>query len=270
MKAVKVIVKQMVLGVLAMVTAGCSTPTVHLYGRYLTEEQQTNVIQQLQSNLGDKSFNISVNQHQFPESINDTTIIYSPFISDPAIVHLLANELSNLDWQVTRTSALKEGNHWFQKNSIGVFLVPNRVNPHAGTLMRDMANLYRIEHNPSEDAPSEHDHVEYEKGEHGKSEQPRAARCETPLTLSLTLEGRYSFSEEVKTENYSYGTSGQWRMRAYPFIEMRPDTGGRWLYFEAQQESRHDQISQLHVTKLTPIEDYANLAGCQFVYGQRS
>ena len=253
MKTRKISAKQMVVGLLVMVTAGCSTPTVHLYGRYLTEEQQTKVIEQLQGNLEGDAFNISVNQHQFPESINDTTIIYSPFVSDPEIVQLLASELSNLDWQVTRTSALKEGNHWFQKNSIGVFLVPKGVNPHAGTSMRDMANLYRIEFDKSQDL------------QHDESDQ-----CHSSLTLNLNINGRYAFSEEVKNENYSYGTNGQWRMRAYPFIEMRPDTGGRWLYFEAQRESRNDQISQLNVTTLTPVEDYANLAGCQFVYGQRS
>lgn len=221
---------------MALIIAGCSSPTVHLYGRYLTEEQQLNVTNMLLQH----SLKVSVNQHQFPASISDTTIVYSPFISDPETIPLLTTELATLNWQITRASALKEGNHWFQKDSIGLFLVPDGINPHAGTTMRDMANLYQGEH------------------------------CQQLLTLHLALDGSYTFSKEVKSEGYSYGTSGKWRMRAYPFIEMRPENGGRWLYFEAKQESTRDQISQLNLMKLVPLEEYANLAGCQFVYGQRS
>ena len=218
-----------------LIITGCSTPTVHLYGRYLTDEQVASVTQR----LNEQWINVEVNQHQFPASIGRSAIIYSPFISEPQLINQLEQELTLLDWAIEQTSALKEWNHWFQKNSVGLFLVPDGVKPHSGTSVADMANLYQSE------------------------------GCPLRLSLTLSSNGRYSFSEEVKSTNYSYGYHGDWRMRAYPYIEMRPDKGGRWLYFEAQQATSTDQVSALKLVHLVPMENYANLAGCQFTYGQR-
>ncbi|NMP31968.1 hypothetical protein HII17_10350 [Thalassotalea sp. M1531] len=222
------------LSVICFVGA-CSSPTVHIYGRYMSNEQTQSLVNQLVS----RSIDVEINHHSFPQTINNTAIVYSPFVTKPEVVHQLEDILMAQHWPVSNVSALVEDNHWFQKNSIGVFIVPEGINPHAGTSIVDIANNYHSDN------------------------------CSNDINLSLHRDGSYTFSREVKSYNYSYGTHGFWRIRSYPYIEMKPMNADRWLYFEVSKQKVNDRLGSALVYRLLPVEEYAAIRGCDFIFGER-
>ncbi|MFD2167817.1 hypothetical protein ACFSJY_16305 [Thalassotalea euphylliae] len=216
--------------------SACSSPTVHLYAKYLDDETEKQVVQQLE----EQEFHVEVNRLNYPEMVNQSSIIYSPFVSQKDTVHALEAFMNSQHWTIGYVSALKEGNHWFQKDTIGLFLVPENVQPHSGKNMEDLALTYKSQH------------------------------CASDINLSLARDGRYRFSKAVKNDKYSYGTQGHWRMRSYPYVELKPLNKGRWLYFEVAQSVSQDQLGEAKLYTLKPLEGYAGIEGCTFEYGERT
>jgi len=234
-------IKQRIILIILTVVAGmflqgCSTPTVHLYAKYINEAEQKELVGYLE----EKNFVVEINQLTFPEMINSSAIIYSPFLSDIEKVHELESVVSEKQWPINYVSALKEGNHWFKKNTIGLFIVPKEVNPHSGKNMQDLALKYQ------------------------------SKSCDSEVFLTLNREGSYEFSREVKDTKYNYGKFGHWRMRSFPYLELKPLNKDRWLYFEVKQTEIEDKLSLVNIYTLKPMENYSALHGCEFEYGKRS
>ncbi len=215
--------------------SGCSATNVHLYARYLSDAQKQEIVQILEK----EQLNVSVNQLEFPKKVTETSLVYSPFILQRSTVPKIEMLMYNSEWPISRIEALVAGEHWFKKNSIGLFIVPEGVTPHDGKSNVDVANTYTSEH------------------------------CSKSIDLILNLDGTYRFSEEIGNESYNFGQSGKWRMRTFPYVEMQPENKGRWLYFEVLKEAIQDKVSMVNTVTLQPLEPYEGFENCKFVFGER-
>ncbi|WP_448212729.1 hypothetical protein [Colwellia sp. MEBiC06753] len=253
-----------VLLLLMFLLNGCSTTTVHLYGKYLTNEQQQQVI----TLLANEDVVVEVNHLDFPELIHSSAIIYSPFVANPNVVSNVKTALEP-NWPINYISALKEGHHWFQQDTLGLFLVPEGVNPHSGQNLADLSLRYLSKKSFSENSLSKNGLSESGYSENNLANDNPDEHCQSQLSLDLQRDGRYQFSDEIKDQSYSFGRLGYWRIRAYPYIELKPKNNGRWLYFEVEQLTETDQLGEVKLVKLVPMESYPGLGNCQFIFGER-
>ena len=101
----------------------CSSTQVHLYTRYLSDTE----IEKISLKLDESNFKVVTNTHSFPEEIQQSTLLYSPFIKGEKTLDVLINSLSDMGWAISNVEALVSGNHWYSKNSVGLFLLPEGV-----------------------------------------------------------------------------------------------------------------------------------------------
>lgn len=102
---------------------GCSTTKVHFYTRYLPAVDVTTIT----SALENANFTIVKNSHAFPENIEQSALFYSLFIQDNKSVSLLTKTLAEIGWPIQLTQGLVAGNHWYTKDSVGLYLLPDGV-----------------------------------------------------------------------------------------------------------------------------------------------
>ncbi|MGB0937135.1 MAG: hypothetical protein ACPGTQ_06735 [Colwellia sp.] len=69
-------------------------------------------------------------------------LLYSPFIQGDEPLERLTHSLSELGWTVPNVQALMAGNHWYSKDSVGLFLLPEGVKQGAKIAHQDLANDY--------------------------------------------------------------------------------------------------------------------------------
>ncbi|WP_414830025.1 hypothetical protein [Alteromonas sp. H39] len=122
---------------LAVFLTGCSTVTVHVNTRYLSEQETREIVNKLTA----AEFTVKTNTQLFPSQVSSTTILYSPLLQDREAIFRLEKAITS-DWPVSYIQALSISNHWYTKSSIGLYVVPANVNPHRGTSSADLANVY--------------------------------------------------------------------------------------------------------------------------------
>jgi len=110
--------------VLLLLSACSSRTQLHVYAKYLTKEQTSSVVKQIDHTM----FNITLNQLAFPTNIIGNAIVYSPSPNSRTRLTKLMRTLSNLGFNITNASLISENNHSFTANNVGVFLLPNGVN----------------------------------------------------------------------------------------------------------------------------------------------
>lgn len=76
----------------ALFLSGCSQTTVHLYTKYLSIEQ----VEEINQTLTNKNFVVVTNEYNFPETVSNSTLIYSPIIQDRKAVDNLIQLLQGL------------------------------------------------------------------------------------------------------------------------------------------------------------------------------
>ena len=107
-----------------LLVCGCSSNKVHLYSRYLSDDDT----QKITKSIEDAGFDVVTNTLSSPDSMEQSTLIYSPILNYDQSVDGLTAVLAQLGWPIANTELLVNGNHWFQNNSVGVFLLPEGVN----------------------------------------------------------------------------------------------------------------------------------------------
>ena len=213
----------------------CSQTTVHLYSRYLSDAQ----IEEINKVLVKADFIVKPNQLAFPQSITQSSLIYSPVIQDHNAVDNVTNDLSKLGWEIHHTSILFTDNHWYKENSIALMLLPPEVDPHTQTHQKDWANEYTSQN------------------------------CETTLTIKLNKNGQYQIlSAENKLLQHE-DAKGNWEIPNFPYLELRSGDPDWALFFELKQYIETDQIGDIHISELIPLSNYVIFGGCSFMHGLR-
>jgi len=218
-----------------MLLSACSSTTVHIYGKYLTKKQKEGVI----SIVEQQGLTAEVNQLDFPDSVSHTSIVYSPMLADVESVEGLISSLSTSQWPIVSSGALFSGNHWFKKDTIGLFVVPDGVKPHSGKSMQEIADTYRGEN------------------------------CTSQLNLVLENNGRFRFNHENGEKVDQGFASGSWQIRSYPYIELKSDKDHWWFYFTISKSVNTDVVGAIDITTLTSANKYSVLENCQFQRGTR-
>lgn len=213
----------------------CTSTTVHLNTRYISNVEADKLV----TNIEATGMNVVANKHEFPQSIQHSTLLYSPLISDKQALDKLMQVLDESDWRVHSLQPLMANNHWFKKNSVGLYLLPDNVVPQNRQAKADLATQY-----------TSHD-------------------CEQDISLTLSDNGDYQFTFSHPPENASAFSFGRWRVTEYPYIELVTADRMRSFYFEVKQLVEEDKISQIQVTRLHPMNQHLHLAKCKFEFGIR-
>lgn len=221
---------------MALVFCSCSQTTVHLYSRYLSVEQSEDIKKELVA----ADFVVKPNHLKFPQSITQSSLIYSPLIADRQAVNNLINVMNDIGWDIPHISMLFADDHWYKENSIALMLLPPDINPQTHTNLQDWANEY-----------SSHNY-------------------ELELTIKLKINGQYQIfrsPNQLIEEDFAQGT---WHISEFPYLELRSKESDWGLYFELKQYLVNDQIGDIYISELSPISNYIDFAGCTFKYGLRN
>lgn len=222
----------------AFIMLGCAAgnPKVHLYAKYLSEQEKQGVTQKLEE-LG---FATVANTLDFPINITEPSIIYSLMLEEEENVDLLVNGMQSIGINIMNIEALVSGNHWQTKNSLALFLISSDSNTGKRVLMQDLVETYK------------------------------SMACENTIELNLNRNGTYQLIGEVWTDEQLPLSKGKWEYRQYPYVELRPEKGESWYrYYEITELVEEDQVSKINILKLTPLESHQLAGTCSFVFGIR-
>jgi hypothetical protein len=182
---------------------------------------------------------VQTNQLAFPDSVTQSTLIYSPFMQDSNAVNTLLSALNSKNWQVAHTSMLFADNHWYKENSIALMLLPEGVNPQQQNQAQDWAKTFK------------------------------SHACETALTLKLDTNGQYQILTADQSLLIDERAKGQWDLTQFPYVTFNVAELDWPFYFEAKTYKQHDLIGEIHIFELKPMDNYYFLNSCSFVFGQR-
>jgi hypothetical protein len=219
----------------ALFLCGCSQTTVHLYSRYLSPPQ----LETINKELVAANFVVKPNQLQFPQSVTQSSLTYSPLIKDRNAVNKIVNTMSHIGWNIQRISMLFTDNHWYKENSIALMLVPPDVDPKAESNRQNWINQYT------------------------------SKNCEKELNINLKKNGQYQVLTAQNQPLKHHIAAGKWTISQFPYLELRP-TGADWgLYFELEKRLEVDQIGQIDIKELNQMNKHSALGDCSFIYGLR-
>ena len=229
--------EKLLVALFILVVSGCTSKTdVHLYGRYLSEEQTQNISQQ----LTESGFDVVVNKLQFPTSITRPTILYSPMVKNAQQIYLVVDVLAQENVPAPAISPLVSGNHWYKKDSIALFLFPEGESSLDAILVQDLMQTFNTRN------------------------------CDLDLTLAFNKNGSYVLSGKNWDVEQKTFSTGEWLYRQYPYIELRPDLSKEQIrYFEIKQYNEADKVSDIQIIELMPVQSHQLSGDCSFVFGTR-
>jgi len=220
---------------LSITLLACSSTEVHLYSRYLSDTE----VEKIRTKLEESNFKVVTNTLAFPETINQSTLLYSPFIKGVETLDLLTNSLSNIDWIIPNVEALVSGNHWYSKNSIGLFLLPEGMKQKDRIAIQDIPNNFE------------------------------SRNCDTLVNLHLNKNNTYRLSFTDSINERTDHLKGSWKIRSYPYIELTSTNKRWWFYFEIERKVESDKVSKINIVELKPVDRYSLFPNCSFVNGIR-
>jgi hypothetical protein len=208
----------------------CTTTTVHVNKLYLTEQESQNVKVELK-NLG---LDVKFNELNFPNDISSTSIIYSPFVRDKTAVNKVEDTLIRLGYGVSNISALVSANHWYAKDTVGLYIVPDGVVPNSGKNIEDIAFQYKSE------------------------------GCDSSTELNLQKNGKFTYKilNDIKV-------TGSWSITEYPYIFLENEEPYLHYYFEIKRSKKADKISEIEAIDLHPLSSSLIISSCKLTYGER-
>lgn len=224
------IFQNMVLGTCLFMSVACTTTTIHVNQLYLTDKESQNI----QAALEEQGFSVEFNNLLYPTDISSTSIIYSPFVTDKNAVDKLEDTLIFQGYSVSNVNALVSSNHWYTKDTIGLFIVPDGIKPHSGKNIEDIAFQYK-----SED-------------------------CDISSELHLQKNGLFSYKKLD-----SLNIVGKWSVTGYPYILLENDTPYLHFYYEIIRSKSVDKISEIEVIELKPVNNSSIISNCRLTYGVR-
>lgn len=222
---------------LALYISGCASPTsIHIYAKYFEDEELQPLVQVLQEN----EFYVQLNKLDIPVSITENAILHSLLIEDPTVVDRVWRMTVDAGFVLKQTLPLTRNNHWYTKNSLALILFPEDENGKQGFFAQDLHNEYQ------------------------------SSDCDAKIKMRFYRDGTYELTGLEWSEEESPYLKGRWIYRQYPYIELRGH-GMEFshIYFEINQDTERDQISEIEILNLRPLEDYLLLRNCSFKHGKR-
>ncbi len=181
-------------------------------------------------------------------------MLYSLLLQEPDAIDKTSEVADNLGFPIHSVQMLTQGNHWYTKNSLALFLLPEGGRPDGTLLSQDLVHKYQ------------------------------ADNCSENTVLTLNPNGTFELilsdnnsSAQKNNSNSSNSVlkraSGQWKLRQFPYLELQED-GANYanFYFEISQSKEIDQISEIHFINLTTINVNSTTPlplTCVFTYGER-
>lgn len=205
-------------------------PTVHLYKRYISAAKA----QALVADLEQKGIRVTTNEFTFPKSISKTTILSSPLLQQPELIEQTQTSLQTLGFEPATTSSLVIANHWYTKNSLGLFIMPEGANTYNQAQPVHLAQTYT------------------------------ADKCDTNIKLTLEPNGDFHYFIEQRST-----LTGKWSVTAYPYLLLQNQQRHFTYYYQLSSSQTIDQISEVDLTELTPLSRSNIIPACQLVFGQR-
>ena len=241
----------MLLSILLLLLPGCSSkPTVYVYAKYLDDNERN----ELTNNLTKEGLDVKSNEFDFPSTVTSNTVLYSLLLQEPDAIDKTSEIADTLGFPIHSVQMLTQGNHWYTKNSLALFLLPEGGRPDGTLLSQDLAHQYQTD------------------------------TCSENTVLTLNPNGTFELilgennANAQKTNSNSSSstlmkTSGQWKLRQFPYLELQ-ENGASYanFYFEISQSKETDQISEIHFINLTTINVNSTTPlplTCVFSYGER-
>jgi len=222
-----------------MLISACSSTKVHLYTRYLSVQEAEKVTEDLEE-LG---FEIVSNSLAFPDGIEQSTLLYSPFVEGENSIEVLLNSLEASGWTISSIQPLFAGNHYYTKNSVGLLLLPD------GGMLSDKVT--------SQDIANEYE----------------SKKCRQSMKLKLNSDGSYQFNYLTKKNGEAKGETeqltGTWQITSYPYIELTSQNKLWRFYYQVEKSIVADVVGKTDITELKPLDDHYTLPKCNFIYGVR-
>ncbi len=219
--------------------SACSATKVHLYTRYLSETE----VKEVTKNLQGLGFDIITNRLMYPEGIEQSTLLYSPFVEGEDTVDNLIASMEENGWFIPNIQPIFAGNHYYTKNSLGLLLLPEGTKRNDQVHRQDMVNEYQ-----SKD-------------------------CNVELRLTLKSDASYQFSylneQASRPSNQKEQLQGSWQVTSYPYIELVSSKKYRRFYYEIQTTMATDRVGKINFIELKPLDDHYSLPKCSFHYGLR-
>ena len=216
----------------------CSSTKVHLYTRYLSAEETEAVTKNLEG-LG---FDVIANTLVFPDEVQQSTLLYSPFVEGENILNTLIDTLANIGWLVPNVQPIFAGNHYYTKNSVGLLLLPDGGRQSDKVTRQDLVNEYESEN------------------------------CQASMTLRLNSDASYQFlylNKASAQSRKSEQLTGSWQITSYPYIELTSLNKMWRFYYEIQKDIETDVVGKIEIIELKPVDDHYTLPKCSFLYGLR-
>lgn len=213
----------------------CSSTKVHLYTRYLSE-QETDIITKA---LEEYDFEVVANSLDFPDDIQQSTLLYSPFVKGEDSLNILIDTLENLSWTVPVVQPLFAGNHYYTKNSVGLLLLPDGLKQSDKILPQDLVNDYE------------------------------AKKCEISVKLRLNRDDTYQLSYSDASYSQPEHLKGSWNIPSYPYIKLISANKIWSFYFEIQKKIDIDLIGKIEIIQLKPVDKHHVFPNCSFTSGVR-
>ena len=220
---------------ICLVISACSSTKVHLYTRYLSASESS----EISKNLAALGFDIIANNLAFPESVEQSTLLYSPLIQGRESVNLLITSLEDSGWLIPSVQPIFAGNHYYTKNSLGLLLLPEGAKQNDQVHRQDLINEYE------------------------------STACNASITLKLNSDASYQFLYPDKEASQEEQLQGSWQITSYPYIELVSSKKFRRFYYEIQRKTETDVVGKIALIELKPIEDHYTLPKCTFSYGLR-
>ena len=215
---------------------GCNTlPQVFVNARYLSESQTSSIVAQLEY----AGFTVATNTFEIPSQVQHSALIYSPLIRDNKAIQKIEDVLAQLHWSISTVQPLVAGNQWFTRNSLGLFLIPDGIDPHNNTAQQDLANEYQSQH------------------------------CQISAKIRLHPDNSYQLLLAEQPNQLPQALTGFWKITRYPYVELSSDNKKRLYYFEVHTTTEVDQISEIQIVELQPMDNYTLFGDCTFIFGLR-
>ena len=231
-----------IIGVVLMCffTLACSSTKVHLYTRYLSTEE-TKVVTK---NLEELGFDVVANTLIFPDDVEQSTLLYSPFVEGENKVNILIDSLDKSGWLVANVKPIFAGNHYYTKNSVGLLLLPDGLVKNDQVTTQDLANEYE------------------------------SKKCQRSIKLSLNSDATYQFlysnNNNNDNDNDNEQLKANWQITSYPYIELISFNKAWRFYYEIHKSVDADVVGKIELIELKPVDDQYTLPVCSYVYGIRA
>ena len=210
---------------------GCTNQaTVHLYTRYIDDTTTDSI----RTKLEQAGLNVKTNNFNFPRNITTTSILYSPLLEQPDAIDITKDSLKKLGFEINSLSPLVSSNHWYTKNSLGLFVVPSGTVTYSANNPHLLAYTYQS-----------HD-------------------CEKNMELTLDKTGYFEYRGEDNEL-----LTGRWSITSYPYVLLENSVHHFSYYFEIKQSEVVDQISKIELITLHPLSNSNIMESCAMQHGLR-